>query len=95
MKKLAALLLSLVLVAGCNSDSRLDCSSQVAFDKSMQQINDKLSRKESSMFSSALAAHTQEENAKLPGQTRSLFEACKDLEGMTGQQIINKHYRER
>jgi uncharacterized protein YcfL len=96
MKKLAALLLSLVLVAGCNSASTLDCSSQIAFNKSMKQISDKMSRKESGMFNSALTAHTQEENDKLPaGQTRSQFEVCKDLEGMNGQQIINKMYRDR
>jgi hypothetical protein len=93
MKKLAALLLSLVVFAGCNSAATLDCSSQDAFNKSMKRINDKMSRKESGTFTSSLALHTQQENAKLPGQTRSQFEACKDFEGMTGQQIISKMER--
>lgn len=86
MKKLFALMMLLVMVAGCGPPT-LDCSTRGAYDASLQRIREAATPEERDRISDSimLVSIGESMNAK---KALAPHEAAKRFNGMTGKQII-------
>jgi hypothetical protein len=91
MKRWPVCLLLLVVVVGCGAPT-LDTTSEESMKRSMDAMSAKLSQEDQGQLAGALVIHSMSKalDAMKAGGKAAPHEMCKELHGLTAQQIIAK-----